>query len=133
MDFVRIGPCFSNVVLQALFALLKKQPQNPGHRLLVIGTTSNPDFLRQTELLRVFNVALQVPILSTPEHFKAVLQGIEGYTAPAIQEICSELGVQQREIGIRILHSVAEMAVQRQNPIQKEVFMDCLRNASSFD
>merc|ERR1712014_216008 len=132
MDFVCIGPRFSNIILQALFALLKKQPPKTGHRLLVIGTTSNPNFLEESELLRVFNVALQIPVLSMPEHFKAVLQGIEGYTTLVIQEICAELNEQQIEIGIRILHLIAEMAAQRQNPIQKEVFMGCLQNAKSF-
>lgn len=133
MDYVRIGPRFSNLVLQALFALLKKQPPKTGRRLLVIGTTSDPTFLEESELLRAFNVALKVPVLTTPEHFKAVLQGIEGYTAPVIQEICVELGGKKKEIGIRTLLLVAEMAVQRQNPIQKEVFMDCLDAARSVD
>lgn len=133
MDFVRIGPRFSNVVLQALFALLKKQPPKAGRRLLIIGTSSDSTFLEESELLRVFNVQLNVPALRTPEHFKAVLQGIEGYTAAVTQEICAELSDRGRELGIRTLLLVAEMAVQRQSPASKEVFMDCLQNARSFD
>jgi len=133
VDYVRIGPRFSNFVLQALFALLKKQPKKIGRRLLIIGTTSDPTFLEESELLRAFNVAMTVPMLSKPEHFKAVLQGIEGYTAPVIEEICAELSGKETEIGIRTLLLVAEMAVQRQNPMQKEVFMDCLQNARSID
>ena len=39
LDYVAIGPRFSNAVLQTLLVLLKKAPP-PGRRLFVIGTTS---------------------------------------------------------------------------------------------
>merc|ERR1711920_388163 len=99
MDYVRVGPRFNNLVLQAMFALVKKQPPKTGRRLLVIGTTSEPGFLEEVDLLRVFNAAITVPLLSAAEHYK---------------------------IGIRTVLLIAEMAVQRQNPVQKDVFMDCL-------
>jgi len=125
MDYVRIGPRFSNVILQALFSLLKKAPPKAHRRLLVIGTTSDPTFLEEAELLRVFNVALQIPALSQPEHFKAILQNLPGFTPPSVQEISS--GLSGKRIGIRTLLLVAEMAVKRQDPVQMGVFMDCLQ------
>ncbi|KAG7280616.1 hypothetical protein CRUP_023235 [Coryphaenoides rupestris] len=42
LDFVPIGPRFSNLVLQALLVLLKKPPPK-GRKLLIIGTTSRKD------------------------------------------------------------------------------------------
>jgi hypothetical protein len=39
LEYVAIGPRFSNVVLQALLVLVKRQPPD-GRRLLVIGTSS---------------------------------------------------------------------------------------------
>jgi vesicle-fusing ATPase len=38
LDYVSIGPRFSNTVLQTLLVLLKKLPPDEGRRLLVIGT-----------------------------------------------------------------------------------------------
>mmetsp|Transcript_57776 Transcript_57776/g.151953 ORF Transcript_57776/g.151953 Transcript_57776/m.151953 type:complete len:735 (-) Transcript_57776:49-2253(-) len=129
LDYVRIGPRFSNMVLQALFSLLKKQPPKAGRRLLIIGTTTDKDFLEESELLRAFNVALKVPVLDSPEHFKFVLEKLPGFTPAVVQEICAELVGAQ--VGIRTLLLVAEMAVQRQSPVQKQVFMECLESARS--
>ncbi len=39
LEYVAIGPRFSNAVLQTLLVLLKKQPP-PGRKLFVVGTTS---------------------------------------------------------------------------------------------
>jgi vesicle-fusing ATPase len=125
MDYVRVGPRFSNLVLQAMFAMLKRQPKKEHHRLLVIGTSSEPGFLEEVELFQSFNVAIRVPMLSAPEHFKLVLSKLPGFTAEAVQEISE--AVQGQQIGIRTLLLIAEMAVNRQNPVQREVFMDCLQ------
>mmetsp|Transcript_10699 Transcript_10699/g.33278 ORF Transcript_10699/g.33278 Transcript_10699/m.33278 type:complete len:734 (-) Transcript_10699:267-2468(-) len=125
LDYVRVGPRFNNPLLQAMFALVKKQPPKIGRRLLVIGTTSEPGFLEEVELFRAFNVGLRVPTLTSPEHFKLVLQGLAGFSPQAVQEICAALGT--RQVGIKTLLLIAEMAVQRQNPVQKEVFMQCLQ------
>merc|ERR1711972_1050354 len=107
MDYVRVGPRFNNLVLQAMFALIKKQPPKMGRRLLVIGTTSEPGFLEEVDLLRVFNAAITVPLLSAAEHYKIVLQDLPGFTPGVVQEICAELA--RRQIGIRTVLLIAEM------------------------
>jgi len=131
IDYVRVGPRFSNVILQALFSLLKKQPPKAQRRLLVIATTSDPGLMEETELMRAFQVSYRIPVLSEPEHFMGVLQGLKGFTSNSLQEICE--GLRGRRIGIRTLLLVAEMAVQRQSPVEKAVFMECLQHAGSFD
>jgi len=130
LDYVRIGPRFSNTVLQALFSLVKKQPPKAGRRLLVIGTTSDPDFLKDANLFREFSVAMQMPVLEVPENFRAVLQELPGFSQPTVQEICAEL--KGRSVGIKRLLLVAEMALQRQNPITKSVFLECLQTALDY-
>jgi len=131
MDYVRIGPRFSNAILQALFNLLKRQPPKKGRRLLIIGTTSDPRFLEEAELLQVFNVCLTMPFLSQPDHFKVVLQKQPGYTPAVIEAIAAQLS--GRRIGIKKMLIVAEMATQQQNPVTAEVFFECLRNSGSFE
>jgi len=130
MDYVRIGPRFSNLVLQALFAILKKSPPKIGRRLLVLATSSDPGFLEDSELLRTFNVVLNVPTLSEADHFNAALGPLPGFTPAVVQQISAALA--GRRIGIRALLLVAEMAVQRQDPVQKEVFMECLTEAGAL-
>merc|ERR1740121_2170762 len=129
MDYVPIGPRFSSYVMSAIFALLKKQPPFKGRRLLIIGTTSAEDFLRDTDLFRVFNVALRVPTLTAPQQYKFVLEKLPGFTQEVVQDICNDMAAEKRAIGIRTLLLVSEMALQRQDPIGKQVFMECLRIA----
>eukprot|EP00927_Polykrikos_kofoidii_P064950 TRINITY_DN60754_c0_g1_i1.p1 TRINITY_DN60754_c0_g1~~TRINITY_DN60754_c0_g1_i1.p1 ORF type:complete len:726 (-),score=139.50 TRINITY_DN60754_c0_g1_i1:51-2228(-) len=131
MDYVRLGPRFSNHVLQALFALLKKVPPKPGRRLLVFATSSDPNFLEESELLRVFNVVLSVPVLREAAHFRAVVQSLPGFTPGVAEEISTALAGQR--IGVKTIHVVAEMALQRQNPVTKAAFLESLRAAGSFD
>jgi len=134
MDYVRIGPRFSNVILQALFSLLKKAPpkaqggKRTSGKLLVIGTTTDKEFMQDSELFQAFNVALNVPRLSMPDHFTVVLKNLPGFSPAVAEEIATEmLG---KAIGIQRLLLVAEMAVQRENPVTKATFLDCLQHVA---
>mmetsp|Transcript_63969 Transcript_63969/g.166320 ORF Transcript_63969/g.166320 Transcript_63969/m.166320 type:complete len:162 (-) Transcript_63969:65-550(-) len=131
MEYVRLGPRFSNAILQGLFALLKKQPPKIGRKLLIIGTSSDRGFLEDSELLGAFSVSLNVPTLNEAKHFKVVLEGIAGFTPQLAQDLATSLD--RKSIGIKTLLVVAEMAVQRQNPVTKDVFMECLESAGSFN
>mmetsp|Transcript_108509 Transcript_108509/g.188411 ORF Transcript_108509/g.188411 Transcript_108509/m.188411 type:complete len:731 (-) Transcript_108509:88-2280(-) len=127
MDYVNIGPRFSNVILQALFSLLKKQAPKSDRRLLVIGTTSDKAFMTESELIGAFNVTPpSIPLLSAPSDIKAVLQQSEGFTPQVIEDICAS--IPGKRIGIKRLLLVAEMAVTRQKPVTKEIFLECLHN-----
>merc|ERR1711953_1623568 len=90
MDYVRIGPRFSNAMLQVLFAILKKQPPKQGRRILIIATTSDLAFLEDAELSRAFNVKLQIPVLSKTEEFKNVLGKLPHFPPDTVQDICSK-------------------------------------------
>ena len=66
LEYVSIGPRFSNTVLQTLLVLLKKQPPK-GRKLLVLGTTSCIDVMEAMEVSSTFNVVLHVPKLKEAE------------------------------------------------------------------
>jgi vesicle-fusing ATPase len=72
LEFVPIGPRFSNLVLQTLLVLLKKSPP-PGHRLMVIATTSVLSVMAQMELVDVFSGTLHVPVIQSPDELKKIL------------------------------------------------------------
>jgi len=71
IQYIHIGPRFSNTILQALLVLTKKMPP-PGKKLLVLGTTSVKDRMKDLELVDVFNVTLHVPLLSDRNDIKKV-------------------------------------------------------------
>jgi len=45
IEFIHIGPRFSNLILQALLVLVKKKPPNPERKLMIIGTTAMKSIL----------------------------------------------------------------------------------------
>lgn len=88
LEYVAIGPRFSNAILQTLLVLLKKQPPK-GRKLLVIGTTSVPAVMEDMEVSTTFNVVLHVPKLKEVE-ITAVLKAIKAF---APDEVRTEGGI----------------------------------------
>uniref|UniRef100_A0A7S0RIV4 Vesicle-fusing ATPase n=1 Tax=Chlamydomonas leiostraca TaxID=1034604 RepID=A0A7S0RIV4_9CHLO len=71
LEYVAIGPRFSNVVLQTLLVMIKRMPP-PGKKLLVIGTSSAGEVIESMGLSEVFNVSLHVPSLRVDEVVRVV-------------------------------------------------------------
>lgn len=130
MDFTCIGPRFSNTMLQLFFSILKRRPSKLGHRMLVVGTTSEADFARSSKLMRAFNVALELPLLSEPSHFEAALHGLPAFSPTLVKEVCAGL---HQSVGIRTLLQVAEMATHQNDSIQTAQVLECFRDAGVFD
>ncbi|EJD74014.1 CBR-NSF-1 protein [Loa loa] len=111
LDFSPIGPRYSNLVLQALFLLVKKLPP-PNRRLLVVATSSNRSFLRELGLLSAFCTIIDVPALTTVQHIMAVIEDTNALSRQECEEIRSELSRVNKEyfIGIKKLLNVVDMA-----------------------
>lgn len=73
LEYVAIGPRFSNAILQTLLVLLKKAPPE-GRRLFVIGTTSQGLVMQDMEIASTFNVVLHVPLLTKTEITSVLMQ-----------------------------------------------------------
>lgn len=56
IEYISIGARFSNLLLQAILILIKKKPDNPERKLMIIGTTSERNVLEQLEIVANFNV-----------------------------------------------------------------------------
>ena len=69
---------YSNLTLQAILVLLKKNPPK-GKRLLVICTTSRREVLQQMEMLSAFTDVLHVANLTQAQHFAAVLNQFQSF------------------------------------------------------
>ena len=107
LDYVSIGPRFSNVVLQALLVLLKRIPPK-GHKLLVIGTTSEANVLQEMAITSTFNVVLTTPLLSQND-IRRVLTEQRVF---AEHEVSSAVALLPLQIGIKRLLMLLEMARQ---------------------
>eukprot|EP00191_Tetraselmis_sp_GSL018_P003273 CAMPEP_0177605460 /NCGR_PEP_ID=MMETSP0419_2-20121207/16713_1 /TAXON_ID=582737 /ORGANISM="Tetraselmis sp., Strain GSL018" /LENGTH=667 /DNA_ID=CAMNT_0019099611 /DNA_START=370 /DNA_END=2373 /DNA_ORIENTATION=- len=108
LEYVSIGPRFSNAVLQALLVLVKRQPP-PGRRLMVIGTTSNGDVLSSMDLSAAFNVCFRVPALRE-EDIKTVLVEQKAFRPEEVDAAVAHLI--DPEVPIKRLLLLLEMARQ---------------------
>lgn len=130
MDFACIGPRFSNSILQLFFSILKRRPTKANHRILIVGTTSEPEFIRTSKLTRAFNVSLEMPMLSKPAHFHAALHGLSAFSPAIVEEVCAGL---RHTVGIRTLLQVAEMATYQHESVDAEKMMKCFLDCGAFD
>lgn len=90
LDYGPIGPRYSNLTLQALLVLLKKQPPK-GRKLLILCTSSRRQVLEDMEMLSAFTSVLHVPNLSSPQHVMAVLEDCDEFTKQQLQAISKKL------------------------------------------
>ncbi|KZV25178.1 vesicle-fusing ATPase [Dorcoceras hygrometricum] len=144
LEYVPIGPRFSNLISQTLLVLLKRLPPK-GKKILVIGTTSEVNFLESVGIRDAFSVTYNVPTLKT-EDAKKVLQQLNVFSSDDIDSAAEALN----EIPIKKLFMVVEMAAQGEHgggaesiysgkeKINISHFYDCLqdivrsRNAKDF-
>jgi len=119
MEYVNIGPRFSNAILQALMVLIKKVPTKPNHRLLIIGTTSQKTVLKELEIYQAFNVAVHMPTLTRDEVF-AVLKHYKGN-----QKDKEMIADSMQFMTIKRLLLLIDMACQGEDVITYDRFMQC--------
>uniref|UniRef100_A0A8C7LFH7 Vesicle-fusing ATPase n=2 Tax=Oncorhynchus kisutch TaxID=8019 RepID=A0A8C7LFH7_ONCKI len=111
LDYVPIGPRFSNLVLQALLVLLKKPPPK-GRKLLIIGTTSRKDVLQEMEMLDAFSTTIHIPNISRGEQLVEALEMLGSFQEKERADIAKAVKGQGVWIGIKKLTMLIEMAVQ---------------------
>lgn len=129
IDYVPIGPRFSNTVLQTLLVLLKKIPPDENRRLLVIGTTSVPRNLEDLGITEAFSVAHPVNMLDDPVAISRVLKYAASMDTKTSDNIAKKI---TKPIAVKQLLLVAEMAqqgVEKGAPVDPSLFMECLHTA----
>jgi vesicle-fusing ATPase len=111
LDYGPIGPRYSNLTLQALLVLLKKNPPK-GRRLLVICTTSRKEVLEQMEMLTTFTDVLHCSNLSRPEHFQRILMDNDAFTQKEVAGLVAKLQHYHVSIGVKKLLGLLDMIKQ---------------------
>nr|XP_009683606.1 PREDICTED: vesicle-fusing ATPase isoform X2 [Struthio camelus australis] len=126
LDYVPIGPRFSNLVLQALLVLLKKAPPQ-GRKLLIIGTTSRKDVLQEMEMLNAFSTTIHVPNIATGEQLMEALEVRNGYLPNNRSTIAQNVKGKAVWIGIKKLLMLIEMSLQMDPEYRVKKFLALLR------
>ncbi|EGZ22040.1 hypothetical protein PHYSODRAFT_488608 [Phytophthora sojae] len=114
MDYVGLGPRFSNLVLQALMVLVRNPVPVAGRKLVVIGVTSNIAAMQAVELSDVFDLCLEVPQLTQKHELDAVLSHTGLPVADDQKDQVLTL-LSDRPISVKKLLLVTEMAKEELN------------------
>lgn len=134
LDYVPIGPRFSNLVLQALLVLLKKAPPQ-GRKLLIIGTTSRKDVLQEMEMLNAFSTTIHVPNIATGEQLLEALELLGNFKDKERTTIAQQVKGKKVWIGIKKLLMLIEMSLQMDPEYRVRKFLALMREegASPLD
>lgn len=115
LDWVPIGPRFSNAVLQTLVVLLRKPPPK-GRRLLIIATTTERAILDQLDLLNSFDAEIAVPNVSSHKELQHIMHELNLFTPAEEHEALTEIAEATRtndlNVGIKKILMAAETARQ---------------------
>jgi len=123
LEYVPIGPRFSNAVLQTLLVVLKRIPPADGRKLMVIATTSSGRILADMEMKQVFKVVQRVPQLSRPEHVIRVFEALQvEFEGDELQQVARDVSF---PLGIKQLIETIEMAKQTNTKMTHKQFMEC--------
>ena len=109
IDYVAIGPRFSNQILQTLAVYLRMPPPK-GRKLMVICTTSKQRVLESMEVTDCFNATLEIPnVLSGTEAVRVLQAKGQNYERADLKTILDGF---QQEIPVKKLLMISEMAKQ---------------------
>ncbi|SBT79448.1 N-ethylmaleimide-sensitive fusion protein putative [Plasmodium malariae] len=112
IDYTRIGPRFSNSILQAIMVLIKKKPKKENQKILIICTTSEYQFMRDVGLIKNFYVNIEVPLLNCSTSIKNVLHNrneiYHDFPEKEIEQVISSNVI--KSIAIKNLLMVIDMA-----------------------
>ncbi|KAL3920012.1 MAG: hypothetical protein SGPRY_005418 [Prymnesium sp.] len=126
LEYVRIGPRFSNLVrrvLQTLLTCLKRRPKSG--KLIILATSSSVSVLEQLEMLDAFNVSYHVPTLSFPEAI-TVLKALGAQNIAQVEPCLQAVG---KGMPIKKLVLVAEMSMDENRQIDPSRFVTTMQSA----
>ncbi|KAJ6256296.1 hypothetical protein Dda_8794 [Drechslerella dactyloides] len=115
IDYVPIGPRFSNTILQTIQVLLRKQPPK-GRRLLILATTTSRSVLAQLDVLNTFDGELGVPNVGSHEELAHILAELRAFgdrdQAAAVRQLQEITTSRRLGVGIKKIILAVETALQ---------------------
>lgn len=117
IDWVPIGPRFSNTVLQTVMVFLRKQPAK-GRRLLILATTTERAVLKQLDLYNSFNSDIMIPTVNTPEELRYILEQTGSFNPQEVQQSLAGIGgiSGETKIGVGVKRILLGVETAKQDP-----------------
>ncbi|CAK9291148.1 unnamed protein product [Gordionus sp. m RMFG-2023] len=116
LEYSPVGPRYSNLVLQTLLILLKKEPpygsKGVHKRMLVLGTTSEPSIAKDLGIISAFTSTIRIFNLSTGQHVINVLEVLDFFEAPELEAISNKIRYSKCFVGIKKLIAIADLSRQ---------------------
>lgn len=103
IDWVPIGPRFSNTVLQTLMVFLRKQPSKE-RRLLILATSTERAVLKQLDIYNSFNSDIMVPNVMSYQELQHIMQNSGAFEPEEINQALRSIGgiAEDKTIGVGI-------------------------------
>lgn len=130
LEYVHVGARFSNNMLQCFLTYLKKLPEKIGNKIIIIGTTSNAEILKELGVWGCFNLKVEVPLLKGASDIQNALRQM----IPGNDSIAKIPIEPNYKIGIKNLYFVANTISQKltENPRTdaQRMFMELMTQTS---
>lgn len=127
VEYVRIGPRFSNLLLQTLHTCIKRVPRKS--KLIIIATASSASTLESLELLDAFNMSYRVNALGPDEALNVLREA--GVTNVA--EVEPILRKVEKGIPIKKLMLVLDVASEANKALHPARFAQTLQETGLLD
>ena len=114
VEYVPIGMRFNNMMVQTIMTLIKENPPR-GKKLLIIATTSNPEFLKDLGLRDQFTQTMTVPVVESVEALLEIVETLEPevFSKSELETLSGELpGYFDFHVGIKKLIDICMTARQ---------------------
>ena len=119
IEYIRIGPRFSHLLLQTLTVYIKKLPPKKGKKMLIIGTTSMSSQMEDLGLVECFDKRIQIPNLTKKE----ILNVLKNYKCQA-EEDREKIANLVQSLPIKKLLFLIDRALQKNQVLQYKSFAD---------
>ena len=116
IEYIRIGPRFSNLLLQTLTVFIKKLPPKKGKKMLIIGTTSCASQMEDLGLVECFDRRIQIPNLTKKE----ILNVLKNYQCK--EDDREKIANLVQNLPIKQLCFLIDRALQKNHVLQYENF-----------
>jgi vesicle-fusing ATPase len=130
IDWVPIGPRFSNTILQTLMVFLRKQPTK-GRRLLILATTTERAVLKQLDIYNSFNSDIMVPNVMNYDELRYIMEQSGAFDAAEIDQALAEVGgiTEDRTIGVGVKKVLLGIETAKQDPDKVGRFVRVINRA----
>ena len=118
IEYIRVGPRFSNLLLQTLRVFIKKLPPKKGKKMLIIGTTSCASQLEDLDIVQDFDRRIKITNLTKTE----ILNVLKNYQCH--EEDREKIANLVQNLPIKQLCFLIDRALQKNPVLQYKNFAD---------